>query len=173
MWLNGPSPPRRTVTRAALSGIPEDIPGAIATMRTMRQLVRDAVRDPAQGVRERALSIIGSAGFVDQARALQDWVKTHIRYVRDPPDVELVQTPQKTLEYQAGDCDDQSVLLASLLMSTGHPARFVAVGLSGQPLSHVMVQTLVGQNWLGAETIIDRPLGWMPSPITSHYVLKV
>jgi hypothetical protein len=36
-----------------------------------------------------------------------------------------------------------------------------------------MVQTLIGTQWVGAETIIPRPLGWMPSPITSHYIVKV
>jgi hypothetical protein len=122
LWLNGsrtgPSP-RRTVTNATLSGIPAGATGAIATMQNMRQLVRDAVRDPNQRMRELALSIIGQAGYVDQARALQAWVQSNIRYVRDPPDVELLQTPQKTVEYKAGDCDDQSVLLASLLMATG------------------------------------------------------
>jgi transglutaminase-like putative cysteine protease len=142
-------------------------------MKSMRQMVRDAVRDPKQGVRELALQIIGRANYVEQVRRLQQWVQNNIRYVRDPPDVELVQTPQYTLGQRAGDCDDQATLLASLLMATGHPAQFVAVGLSGQPLSHVMVQTLIGDKWTGAETIIPKPLGWMPSPITAHYILKV
>ena len=175
MWLNGPSRPR-TLTQATLGQIPDGEPGASSTLYAMRDLVRAAVRDPAQKVRETAISIFRAAsvsGFVDEARALQQWVKTNITYMRDPPDVELVQTPQKTLEYGRGDCDDQATLLASLLMATGHPARFVAIGLKGQPLSHVLVQTLIGPNWLGAETIIDKPFGWMPAGVTSTRILKV
>lgn len=142
-------------------------------MRRMRDLTREAVRDPSQAIREHALSIVGSGGFVDQVRQLQSWVQSRIRYIHDPPDLELVQTPQYTLQQKAGDCDDQATLLAALLMATGHPAQFMAVGLNGSPLSHVLVQTLIGPQWVAAETIIAKPLGWMPAGITSHYILKV
>lgn len=139
----------------------------------MRDLVRASIREPAQRVRETALGIIGSAGWVGQVQAIQRWVQDNIRYVADPPDVELVQTPQKTLEYGAGDCDDQSVLTASLLHSVGHPVRFIAVGLKGGPLSHVLVQTQIGEKWAGVETILKKPLGWMPPGVTSYNILKV
>lgn len=178
MWLSGPtlsapvsSPTPRTAT---LSDIPNGTAGSIATMRAMRQLVRDAVRDPKQQIREAALKILrGVNSFSDQARALQQWVQNNIEYRRDPPDVELVQSPQVTFQLRAGDCDDQSVLLASLLQASGHPAQFVAVGLNGTPLSHVMVQTLIGTQWVGVETIQPRPLGWMPKGISSFYIVKV
>jgi len=171
VWLSGA--PSRARTTARLGAIPEGEAGAAMTMRAMRQLVRDAVRDPSQRIRETALQIIGSSGYVEQARRLQQWVQQNIRYIQDPPDVELVQTPQYTMQQTAGDCDDQAVLLASMLMATGHPAQFIAVGLNGGPLSHVMVQTLVGSQWLGVETIIPKPLGWMPPGITRHYIQKV
>lgn len=175
MWLNGPplaAPRGPTVAR--LGQIPDGVAGAKVTMQSMRDLVLAAVRDPKQQVREAALSIIaGNTGFADQARRLQQWVQSNIAYVHDPVTVELVQTPQYTLTQRAGDCDDQAVLLASMLDATGHPARFIAVGLAGQPLSHVMVQTKIGTQWVGAETIIPRPLGWMPSPVTSHYIVQV
>lgn len=172
MWID--ARPQRGPTFARLSGIPEGKAGAIATMQQMAVLVRQAVRDNNQHIREFALPLAVAAGdFPSQARALQEWVKSNISYIRDPPDVELVQTPQYTLQHRAGDCDDQAVLLASMLMATGHPARFVAVGFRNQPLSHVMVQTKIGSQWLGAETIIDRPFGWMPPGVTSSYVVEV
>jgi transglutaminase-like putative cysteine protease len=175
LWLNGSlaGHTTRTPTTARLGQIPDGVAGAKVTMKSMRDLVLAAVRDPSQKIRETALSIIGNAGYVDQARRLQQWVQQNIRYIHDPPSVELVQTPQYTLQQRAGDCDDQAVLLAAMLDSIGHPAQFVAVGLSGQPLSHVMVQTLIGTQWAGVETIIPKPLGWMPSPVTSHYIVKV
>lgn len=177
MWIgaahgNSLGAPRTGPTRATLQGIPPGEAGAAATMRRMRQLARDALRDSTQQIRETALAIIGHRGFVDQVRALQHFVQTHIAYVHDPPDFELVQTPQYTLQHRAGDCDDQATLIATLLESTGHPTRFVAGGLAGGPLSHVLTQTLIGTDWLGVETIVARPLGWMP-PFTSRYILKV
>lgn len=167
MWLETPRP--RTITRAQLQGIPEGDAGAVATLERMRDLVQQALRDPVQQIRELAMRVVGHADYKDQARALQAWVQTNIRYIRDPPDFELVQTPGKTLEYRAGDCDDQATLLAALLHSVGHPARFAALGFNGRPFSHVMVQTLIGRFWWGAETIIPRPLGWMPRGITKQY----
>jgi transglutaminase-like putative cysteine protease len=143
-------------------------------MNAMAQLVRDAVREPNQKIRESAITILrGVNSFSEQARAIQAWVQENIAYMRDPPDVELVQTPQVTLQLRAGDCDDQSVLTAALLQATGHPTRFIAVGLNGQPLSHVLTQTLIGTNWVAVETIQPRPLGWMPKGVTSFYIKKV
>jgi transglutaminase-like putative cysteine protease len=175
--LNGsslPIAPSPQPRRAALSGIPNGQAGSIATLRAMRQLVRDAIRDPKQQIRESALAILrGVNTFSDQARAIQQWVQTHIEYRRDPPDLELVQTPQVTLQLRAGDCDDQSVLTAALLQSTGHPTQFIAVGMDGAPLTHVLTQTLIGTSWVAVETIESRPLGWMPRGITSYYIVKV
>lgn len=167
----------KTPIRGTLHGIPDGIPGATATLRFMRQLVKDAIRDPAQGLRGAALNIIGSDGFVQQVRDVQSWVQDNVRYVLDPTDsdggVELVQTPQVTLQLLAGDCDDQATLVAALLSVTGHPCRFIAVGFNGQPLSHVMCQTKIGNGWCGVETIKAEALGFMPPGITSHYILAV
>jgi transglutaminase-like putative cysteine protease len=187
MWLGSlqhSNTAGRLPTKATLQGIPDGLPGATATLRIMRDLVRASIRDPAQRVRETALSITGGdTGWIGQIRAAQQWVQDNIRYVQDPYDdtggVELVQTPQKTLDYQAGDCDDQSVLVSALLSSLGHPTRFIAIGFSGQPLSHVLVQTKVGssghdvKDWASVETIQPQPLGWFPPGVTSHYILKV
>jgi transglutaminase-like putative cysteine protease len=157
-----------------LSGIPNGTAGSIATLRLMRQMVRDAIRDPTQRVRETALSVLrGVNSFSAQASALQQWVQNSVEYRRDPVDAELLQTPQVTLQLKAGDCDDQAVLIASLLQATGHPAQFIAVGMNGAPLSHVFTQTLIGTSWVSVETIEKRPLGWNPPGVTSHYILKV
>lgn len=43
----------------------------------------------------------------------------NIRYINDPSAREYVQLPDETLTLLAGDCDDKSVLLASLLESIG------------------------------------------------------
>lgn len=173
--LQGGSSP----TVARLMGISDGPAGAAQTLTQMRQLVQDAIRDPSQRVRELALQIIPSSAWVAQIRSIQQWVQNHIRYVQDPPDVELVQTPQKTIEYAAGDCDDQSVLTAALLTATGHPSRFLAMGFHGGPLAHVVTQTKIAntgsdvRDWVAVETIQPRPLGWLPPDITSRYIRKI
>lgn len=148
----------------------------------MRKLAVEATREPTQQIRERVICILrdygvpvqcGSRPWFKEIRACQLWVQNSIRYLRDPPDAELVQTPFKTLEYSAGDCDDQATLLASFLHSIGHPTRFIAVAFRGGPFSHVLCQTRVGRSgndrddWISCETIVPRPLGWHPPGVTA------
>lgn len=175
-----PSQPEQRIVAqrpvATLASIPEGKAGTIATLKIMRQFARDAIRAPSQQIRELALNIIAALparSFGREVARLHAYVRDEIRYVRDPVDLESVATPEKTLALKQGDCDDKSTLLAALLESTGHPARFVTVGFNGAPFSHVYVETKIGESWVSLETIIQRPMGWYPLNATSRYILKV
>ena len=161
---------------ARLTTVSDGVPGTVATLKEMRRFAREAVRDPKQKIRTLALDIV--SGLPPRSRVLEvknlhQFVRDEIRYVRDPVGLELVSTPARTLETRQGDCDDKSTLLAALLESIGHPARYKAIGLNGGPFSHVYVETKLGESWVPLETIIDRPMGWYPRGITSRYILKV
>lgn len=159
-------------------GLPSGKAAVAKTLAIMARLAREAVRDPRQYARMKALEIyrqnnLPTRAFNPEARALQTWVQNCIRYVRDPVDVELVQTPEVTLKLATGDCDDQSTLLAAMLAATGHPAQFVAVGMNNEPLSHVLVETKIGDKWIAAETILKKPFGWFPPNVTSKLIRSV
>lgn len=155
-------------------GISDGVTGNIQTVAHMRQFVLDAVRDPAQGIRDLALQIIGTAGYVGQVRAIQVWVQQNIRYIHDPASVELVQTPQKTLQWTAGDCDDQAVLVAALLDSIGHPAQFFAMWFRADPTQgHILTRTKIGPTWVAVDTIKPVPLGYLPPGISSTYIRDI
>lgn len=142
----------------------------------MRDMARAAIRDPAQKIRTLAMQLVANLpprSYQREVYRLHQFVRDDIRYVRDPVGVELVSTPARTLDTRAGDCDDKSVLLAALLESLGHPTRFKAIALKGGPFSHVYVETKIGEAWVPLETIINRPMGWYPNGVTSHYILKV
>lgn len=167
---------------SVLGSIPDGFGGTSATLRIMRQFVRDAVRDPDQIVRTKAEELtrdLPARNWFAQIRALHEFVRDQIRYLRDPVSVERVATPQATLEIGQGDCDDKATLLAALLDSIGHPTRFVAVGFKGQGFSHVLVETKISntgndrRDWLPLETIIPVAAGWFPQGVTSAYRLKV
>lgn len=139
----------------------------------MRGLVREGKK--ALPVRMAALSLVKSNGQKDwygEATDLHRFVRDQIRYVRDVVGVETLQTPDKTLEIGQGDCDDKSVLLASLLESIGHPTRFVAVGLR-QPnqYEHVYVETKIGPNWIPSETTEPVALGWEPKGVKARLII--
>lgn len=165
-----------TPTLAALQTLPEGPDGTAVTLRIMRDLARASLKNPAQVIRNQALSIVqnvAARNYSGEVNALQGWVRDRIRYVQDPDEIELVQTPEKTLELGQGDCDDKATLLASLLLAIGHPARFVAVGFQGDAFSHVLVESKVADSWIPLETIVPVNAGWYPPGVTSRYVLKV
>ncbi len=91
---------------------------------------------------------------------------------------ELIQTPEKTLSEKSGDCDDKSILLATLAETIGFSARFHAVGVRGEGYSHVFTELLIPtKGWVSAETIPigneKAALGWFPPDITSHMVAHI
>lgn len=153
--------------RAVLADLPAGIAGTRATLAYMSQFVQAGKRSPF--VRQIALQLTGhlqQKDFLSEVKALHAYVRDQIRYVRDVSDVETLQTADRTIQNRAGDCDDKSILLASLLETLSHPTRFVAVGFSrpGQ-CEHVYIQTRAGGSgpWISAETTEPVPLGWNPA----------
>lgn len=68
-----------------------------------------------------------------------------IKYLRDPYQVERVQSVWETLDNKAGDCDDSSVLMASAAGSIGYKYRFVTIKCDEnrpQEWSHVFTQVM-------------------------------
>lgn len=97
------------------------------------RLVGDYRAHPA--IRELALSIItGPDGARQrdkkrQAIVIGQWVQDHIYYVHEMP--ERFQTPIETLRLRAGDCDDSTTLVGSLLETIGIPAQLVCMQVDG------------------------------------------
>lgn len=145
--------------------IPEGAAGTKATLDIMSRMVKGYKKDIP--LRQLALNVIqdlqGRKNFRGQVARLQNYVRNSIQYVKDINGVETVQTPDRTLQNRAGDCDDHSVLLASLLESIGHPTRFVAIKTSPfGPYVHVFTETKIGAQWVAAETTEEWPLGYRP-----------
>lgn len=148
-----------------LYSIPDGARGTRQTLRLMARLVRDSVRTEPQ-IRERAADLVAFVpgdSFRGQAQALFQFVRDRVRYLGDINGVETIQTPGTTLSIGYGDCDDKSTLLAALLESIGHPARFVAVGF-GAPgdFEHVYVESKIGNDWVPMDATIPKPMGWSP-----------
>ena len=163
-------------TLASLHTIGDGADGTIQTLKMMRTEALKALTDPQQIVRLTVLDLcadLEQRDWFGQVEAMHAFVRDCIRYMPDPADLELLQTPQKTLEFGQGDCDDQSMLLASMLKCADHPARFIAVGFDGGPFSHVLCDTKIGADWVPCETIIPVPLGWFPDGVTKSYILDV
>lgn len=151
-----------------LSGvIPSGRQGAYLTLRYMAEIVRHWKRSP--DMRALAIQIVSGVGEKDyrgEACALFQFVRDRLRYVQDVNGIETLSTPDVTLRTGAGDCDDKCIVLATLLESIGHQARFVAMGWGGNPeaFSHVSCETKAGTIWVNCETTENVEMGWLPNP---------
>lgn len=81
-------------------------------------------------IREFAASIVKGMPAKDQwaeAEEIYHFVQNHSRYLKDPHETEMIQSPLIFLDKVAkeetwfGDCDDYTVLLLSLYKSIGYP----------------------------------------------------
>lgn len=152
--------------KATLGFIPEGKEGIIDTLKMMSGLVKKY--KSALFIRQLAVEITGhlrSKDYWGEVDAVQRWVRNNIRYVRDIRDVETLHTPDVILSNRAGDCDDQSVLVAALLESIGHPTGFMAFGFMPDDYVHVYAITRINRSWFSVETTENVPVGWRPENI--------
>lgn len=175
-----------STTPHRLGEIPAGLAGVRATLKLMVSLVRAYRVDV--DVRELALSLIANCpprNLRCEYTQLQHWVRDHIRYTHDIRGVETLQTPKATLRLGQGDCDDQAVLLASMLESVGARTRFEALGVRGGDYEHVISAVQAGVSratgepqWVPLETIFPTDPrtgasiepGWIP-PDTTRIML--
>lgn len=98
-----------------------------------------------------------------------EWLDANITYDNN----EVPRYPEETLEGRRGDCDDQSILLISMLRSIGIPA-FLQVGvvfdgrIEGDKTAwdgHLTFKNQ-GIGWHGWAIIYIPPWGWLPVDLT-------
>lgn len=126
--------------------------GTRDTLKLMTDIVKNFKRNPT--IRELALALtrnLPQKKWLAEVQAIHRFVRDGVRYVKDIRGVETLQTPIQTLRLGCGDCDDKSILAASLLEAIGHPTRFKAVGQEAGRFSHVYPETKVGGKWLSVE----------------------
>ena len=145
----GASPFRSTMTVHYLA---DGDAGAESSIADMRALVDQALKSPQ--IYQLTRSIVQSTpAYSDsgELQALYQWVLQNIRFVKGVVGKQSLQTADATLAMRAGQCTDLSILLASLAMSIGYPARFVAVATDpGAPdqFSHIYPEAQLDGEWI-------------------------
>lgn len=174
MFLNGPTSlaaTRAQPDKSSLGFIPEGPAGIAQTLRIMGSMVmKYKTMLPVRNLAVQITSGLAGKDWRGEVQAVQDWVKSNIRYVRDIRDVETLHTPDVILQIRAGDCDDQSTLVATLLEAIGYTTGFVAVGFAPNEYDHVYAITRVGKGWLSVETTEPVAIGWRPDGVVSRMV---
>lgn len=162
--------------------------GNLETVAIMQGIARKASADPR--VRQLALNVlqqnsVASHNYIDEARALAQFVQQNVRYVRDPNGIEQLHDPiymidQITKGTAQGDCDDQALLLASMLLTIGAQPFFAIVRFNSTRGAYNHIYTVVyDKNWNGRrkrlvmDTIIkDKPIGF-EAPYASKQEIPV
>ena len=116
--------------------IGDGLQGNLQTIDFMKKIARDRCGKPE--IRRLVENIllhykIPSNHYVQEALAIGDYVKSKVRYIRDPDGIEYLQDPLDLIKKiqdgtAQGDCDDMALLTATLLLSAGFDdVRFRAV----------------------------------------------
>lgn len=142
---------------------PRGYGGIVVTLEKMVEIIVAFARHPRWKLfTHQVLKNAGAKEYEQEqeVRALWSWVRSNIRYVRDPHNFEWLQTPTVSVLWRSGDCDCQTILLASMLMSIGYPVRLVIVGNEpppGKPVNfhHVYLSALFRREGASAPTWTD------------------
>ena len=138
--------------------------GTAQTMRAMRELIEQGKRHP-EIIRAATAVIYTTPEKFEAAEAcaLFEYVRQTIRYVRDVWGAETLAAPHITLARQLGDCDDQVVLLASMLEAAGYPKRLVVTAYQAPGAwEHVHLEVYADGQWIACDPTEHEGMGWSP-----------
>jgi transglutaminase-like putative cysteine protease len=162
---------RYVVPRIRVLRVPRGTTGTLATAKIIARMVQDGAKD--FYVRQKAIEVfrvyrVPAKNRMGEVGALFDFVQRNIRYTRDIFRVELLHSARRMLELRAGDCDDMTILLGAMLMSTGHPVRLILAGFrpnKPHAYSHIYPEVNVRGRWIAIDATVDKPIGWAPPAI--------
>jgi len=137
------APPPASVLTLPLSG---GDAGTAETVAQMCRLVDEGSKDPE--VNRLALAILRTAhvpefNFEGERRAIYQWFRKNIRFLRDIEGKETLRAARETLANQMGDCDCQTIAMLALLKTIGQRVRIVTVATQPQApeqFSHVFAE---------------------------------
>lgn len=157
---------------ATLASAPSGAAGVFHTLGMMRRCVNASKTD--LGLIQTATGIVWLTPAKDELSeitALFDFVRDHVRYVRDPHGVESLCDPRMTLQRMVGDCDDQTALLCALFEAVGYPSRFVMAAYNTPGIyEHVYCQVFACGEWIDCDPTEPMAIGYAPPGAISTYI---
>lgn len=160
---------RQQDVKSRMIHIPNGDAGIARTIQFMRLAALQGAKNPQ--IRGLALNIVSNVASRDskgEIQALYDWVKQNIKFRGEYE--ETIQTPEVTLRFRAGDCDDHAILLSALLGSIGYETRFKTVAVrNSRDLTHVYceVRDRRSGTWIALDTTVSQAFpSWQPPDIS-------
>ena len=159
--------------QVAVYTIPGGDKGTKATLERMKEITINSLKDKKYGayIRGLAIKITNDAGcktkeFRCEAKAIFEWVRDNVKWIRDTRGFETLQYPYRTLAFGGGDCDDLTVLLCALALSIGISCAFKAIAANPSKrdqFSHVyaLLDPIGNGKWIAADpTVKQASFGW-------------
>lgn len=150
--------------------LPDGHAGTFRALEGMAQAVRGEIgpdfsgfNDPAVQQFAAQLTRAAHGSDRDEIAALYDFTAHRIKYLEHPKDQQVIQDALRTIQIGSGDCVSLSVLLATLLLARGIPARLVAQYTGDEDqYSHVYVEAQMRDGaWFPLDPVAsDKPMGW-------------
>jgi len=132
----------------------------------LSRMLSDGIANPLV----KQMAEIAVAGKSDQIASIYDFVKANFGYIPDPENMELFIAPKRMAEsyFEGGsinafDCDDHSLLNASLLGSLGYQTRIAIVDSDfDDRWDHAVCEVFSPSlnDWIVVDTTDKYPLGW-------------
>jgi len=125
----------------------------------MRKLIDEGKKD--QLVNRTAIGIVWNTpqfSETPKAQAIYQWVQANCRFITDMVGAETLRSARETLAVRAGDCDDFTILIASLLATIGIRSRAVTISSHSddpQSFSHIYPEAFVDGRWIAMD--VARP----------------
>jgi len=110
--------------------------------------------DEVRKIAGKSASIYPGKYNLGQIIYLFEYVRFDIKYLSDPRGMDLWATPEQTIKAIAGDCDDKTILLSSLIESIGGTSRIYALD------DHLFVAFYSGN---------DNSTKWIKNELTNFY----
>lgn len=113
---------------------------------------------------------------IGELRAVYEFVQGRVRYIRDPYGKDVYQSAEDTLEkYKTGDCEDLTILIASMVLSIGYPVAIKLASIGGEIWDHIYplagIPPEIPSKWVAMDaTIVNGRLGLEPERVADKFL---
>ena len=98
------------------------------TLREIKEIIKRYKTTPAIRILiGKILNGVDGRDFKNVLDRIIKFVKEKVRYQKDVNEIETLQSPLRTIQLGFGDCDDFTILLATLFEAAGYPVKLVLV----------------------------------------------
>ncbi len=144
---------------------------AKTTLIRMARLATKALNDPAViYAANNVIAIAHARDYPAQVGAIRAFMNSYFKFVTNPIGTQTIRPPafllndMQTRGFTQGACDDAALLIATLGMANGIPARFraIAFGDRSAPFTHVIADLNDGEDWVPLD--VTRPYDLSRAP---------